>query len=88
MINYRGGEYMHLFIFWVIFIFLVSVAFGLFLILKPNQAIEFQKSFYLKINWRMEPVNMALELRNTRMLGFVLIGVAIIFVAHAFIYIK
>ncbi len=74
---------MSLFIALEIFIFLASIALGLLLILRPAQAIELQKQFYFKINWRMEPVNMALEIRNTRMMGFMMVGVVIVIVVYA-----
>jgi len=67
-------------------IFLASIGLGLFLILRPAQAIELQKRFYFKINWRMEPVNMALEIRNTRMMGFMLMGVVVVFAIGACYY--
>ncbi len=75
---------MSLFITLKIFFFLASLAIGLLLILRPAQAIELQQRFYFKINWRMEPVNMALEIRNTRMMGFMIMGVMTVFVVYAF----
>ena len=42
---------------------------GVFLIFKPSSAISFQKKFYEMINWRIEPISMAKELRNTRIMG-------------------
>ena len=73
---------MNLFIILKIFIFLAGIAVGSLLILKPDQVIEFQRRFYFKINWRMEPVNMALELCNTRMMGFMIIGVVIVCIVY------
>ena len=67
-------------------IFLAIIAFGLVLILRPSQVIEFQKRFYATINWRVEPVNMATEIRNTRMMGFMILGVVIIRIAYAIIH--
>lgn len=67
------------------FIFLANIVLGLFLILRPVQVIELQKRFYLKINWRMEPVNMALEIRNTRIMGFMLMGAVIALGMYVFI---
>ncbi len=69
---------MRLFITLGIFFFLASSAIGLFLILRPAQTIELQKQFYFKINWRMEPINMALEIRNTRIMGFMILGAVIV----------
>lgn len=57
---------------------LISVTFGLLLSLRPGSAIEMQKKFYHRINWNIEPVSMAKEIRNTRIMGFILIATAII----------
>jgi hypothetical protein len=76
---------MNLFVFLTTFIFLASIALGLFLILRPDQVIELQKRFYFKINWRMEPVNMALEIRNTRMMGFMIMGVVIACIVYTIV---
>lgn len=68
---------MSLFTILKIFVFFGGIAVGSLLILRPGQVIEFQRRFYFKINWRMEPVNTALEIRNTRRMGFMIIGVVI-----------
>ncbi|MDD5044505.1 MAG: hypothetical protein PHU91_02020 [Candidatus Omnitrophica bacterium] len=57
---------------------LVSLSFGLFLLLRPLSAIEFQIKFYEKINWRMMPISMPREIRNTRLMGLLLVLVAIL----------
>ena len=57
---------------WLIFLSLLilsSILMGVFLIFKPSSAISFQKKFYEMINWRIEPISMAKELRNTRIMG-------------------
>ncbi|MCM8771052.1 MAG: hypothetical protein NC936_04210 [Candidatus Omnitrophica bacterium] len=64
---------------------LVSAAAGFFLLLKPSLAIEIQRRFYLKINWKMEPVSMAKEIRNTRLMGVFLICIAIFIIIYIFI---
>ena len=53
------------------------LVFGLMVFLKPVQIIEFQKRFYAAINWRMEPISLAQEKRNTRWMGMFLIGVTL-----------
>jgi hypothetical protein len=58
-------------------VFLGSIILGLFLIVRPLHTIELQKQFYLRINWRMEPVNLSLEIRNTRIMGFIVLGAAV-----------
>jgi uncharacterized membrane protein YidH (DUF202 family) len=55
-----------------------SIAIGLFLFLKPSSAIELQKKFYEKINWRIEPVSMPKEIRNTRVMGLFLVLAALL----------
>ncbi len=55
---------------------------GLLLFLRPELAIEIQKRFYAKINWRIEPISMPKEIRNTRIMGAFLIILAIIYSAY------
>lgn len=66
----------------VILIF-ASLIFGLFLLFKPGSAIELQRRFYEKINWRIEPVSMAKEIRNTKIMGWF---VVIFCIAIALVY--
>lgn len=42
---------------------------GSVLFVRPKAAIALQKKFYEKINWRIEPVSMEKEIRNTRLMG-------------------
>ncbi len=45
---------------------------------KPGLAIEIQRRFYERINWRIAPISMAREIRNTRIMGlFVIIITAL-----------
>jgi hypothetical protein len=45
--------------------------------LKPDLAIEMQRKFYATINWRIEPISMQKELRNTKIMGIFLIVFAL-----------
>ncbi|MBL7070566.1 MAG: hypothetical protein ISS26_00125 [Candidatus Omnitrophica bacterium] len=54
-------------------IFAVCLAVGFFLLLRPELVIEMQRRFYALINWRMEPISMEKEIRNTRIMGGALI---------------
>lgn len=47
----------------------LAFANGIVCFCKPSRAIEIQKKFYEKINWRIEPIDMAKELRNTKIMG-------------------
>ena len=49
---------------------------GLFMFMRPEAAIELQRRFYARINWRMEPISMSKELRNTRIMGAILAAVS------------
>lgn len=62
----------------IIIIFSVfGVCIGLTLAFKPEFAIEIQRRFYEKINWRIEPISMPKEIRNTRIMGWFLIIVVV-----------
>jgi len=52
---------------------IVGLSIGSFFIFKPELAIEIQRRFYAKINWRIEPISLKKELRNTRIMGWVVI---------------
>ena len=56
----------------------VSFAIGLFVFFRPAAAIEFQRLFYEKINWRIEPISMAKEIRNTKIMGLFLVIISIV----------
>ncbi len=51
---------------------------GLFLLFKPGYSIELQRRFYEKINWKIEPVSMPKEIRNTRAIGTFLVIIAVV----------
>ncbi|UCC95414.1 MAG: hypothetical protein JSW40_01350 [Candidatus Omnitrophota bacterium] len=55
----------------------VSFAIGMFIFLRPALAIEIQRKFYEKINWKIEPVSMTKEIRNTKIMGLLLVIIAI-----------
>jgi hypothetical protein len=50
-----------------------AMAFGLFLFRRPQQVFAIQKRFYALINWNIEPISLEKEIRNTRVMGVVLI---------------
>jgi hypothetical protein len=57
-----------------VIIILLSFLFGIFVFFKPSLAIELQRRFYERINWKMEPISMPREIRNTKIMGLLLIG--------------
>jgi hypothetical protein len=64
---------------------LASLAIGLFIFLNPAQTIELQRKFYEKINWRIEPISMTKEIRNTKMMGLFLIALAIATIIYCWV---
>lgn len=63
---------MLIFIYFILFC-LIGLLIGIFLMINPVLAIEIQRRFYEQINWRIEPISLEKELRNTRIMGFLLI---------------
>ena len=61
----------------LIFIFAISMLAGLFIFLRPTLTIELQRRFYERINWRIEPISMVKEIRNTRAMGLSLIVITV-----------
>lgn len=50
-----------------------ALGLGIFIGLRPQKIIAIQKKFYSFINWNIEPVSLAKEIRNTRIMGMILI---------------
>jgi len=50
-----------------------GVFIGFFLFLRPASAIRIQKKFYEGINWKIEPISISKELRNTKLMGLFLL---------------
>lgn len=49
---------------------------------NPSQAIKIQQRFYEKINWKIEPINLKKELRNTKIMGMLSLVLAITIVIN------
>jgi hypothetical protein len=56
-----------------LFLALLSFFCGAFCFKYPQRAIAFQQYFYSKINWRIEPISVAKEIKNTRVMGIFLL---------------
>jgi hypothetical protein len=61
----------------LILIALAAVVMGVFLFVKPHATLAIQKRFYEKINWRIEPVSLTREVRNTKIMGLLLLGISL-----------
>jgi len=69
-------------------VILLSMLTGLFVFFNPSRVIEIQKKFYALINWRIEPISMPKEIRNTRIMGAVLVLTAVLAVIYILFKIK
>lgn len=48
---------------------IIGLGIGIFIMINPTLAIEIQRRFYAKINWKIEPISVSKEIRNTRIMG-------------------
>ncbi len=69
----------------LILISVIGIIIGLFIFFKPSLAIEIQKKFYEKINWRIEPISMKKEIRNTKIMGMSVVVVAIATIIYCWV---
>jgi len=69
----------------LIFILIAGTALilGFFIYFRPLKVFEIQKRFYALINWRIEPISLKKEIRNTKLMGLFLI----LFVIATLIYV-
>jgi hypothetical protein len=67
----------------IINILLASIN-GSICFLNPSLAIRLQQKFYAKINWKIEPINLNKELRNTRIMGMTSMIIAIMLLITLF----
>ena len=56
----------------------VSLAMGSFFYLQPQRTIDLQRWFYACINWRIEPISLEKEIRNTKAMGLFLLVVILV----------
>jgi len=52
---------------------IIGLGIGAFMVINPTMSIEIQRRFYCLINWKIEPISLAKEIRNTRAMGWFLI---------------
>ncbi|MFC1646284.1 hypothetical protein ACFL2Y_03795 [Candidatus Omnitrophota bacterium] len=73
---------MALFVSIEILVAILALLNGLICFLNPDLAIKIQKKFYERINWRIEPIDMAKEIRNTRIMGLISLILSITLVIY------
>ena len=51
----------------------IAVVFGALVAWKPKKTIDIQIAIYRPFNWKIEPISMEKEIRNTRIMGLVVL---------------
>ena len=59
-------------------IVVIAITFGSLLAWKPRKVIEIQIALYRPFNWKIEPISMEKEIRNTRIMGTVVLVLGIL----------
>jgi len=60
----------------------LSIIIGLFIFKKPTSAFEIQRKFYALINWRIEPISLQKEIRNTKIMGLSLVVIGLVTIGY------
>lgn len=64
---------------------ILALGFGWYIFRYPMRMLDIQKRFYANLNWRIEPISLEKELRNTRLMGIFLI-VFVVICSVVFVY--
>ncbi|MBU3910957.1 MAG: hypothetical protein KKD90_00040 [Candidatus Omnitrophica bacterium] len=59
-------------------IVVIAIAFGGMVAWKPKKIIDMQIALYRPFNWKIEPISMEKEIRNTRIMGSVVLILGIL----------
>jgi hypothetical protein len=71
-----------LFFFIEIMVSILALINGFICITSPKLAIKIQQDFYARINWRIEPINLDKELKNTRLMGIISLALSLILIIY------
>ena len=55
----------------------LGFALGIFSVIRPNQSIGLYQWIMERFNWKVAPIDLPREVRNTRVLGVALIAVSL-----------
>ncbi|UCD55119.1 MAG: hypothetical protein JSV93_06325 [Candidatus Omnitrophota bacterium] len=64
-------------------VFVIAMVFGTLIMWKPRKVIEIEIAVYRAFNWKIEPISMEKEIRNTRSTG----AIVFIFGIAALLYV-
>jgi len=54
-------------------IMIIAIVFGALVAWKPRKTIDIQIALYRPFNWKIEPISMEKEIRNTRIMGLIVL---------------
>ena len=54
-------------------IVVIVIVFGALIAWKPKKTINIQTALYRPFNWKLEPISMEKEIKNTRIMGLTLL---------------
>jgi hypothetical protein len=56
----------------------IAIVFGALVAWKPKKTIDIQIALYRPFNWKIEPISMEKEIRNTRIMGLAVLILGIL----------
>ena len=59
-------------------IVVIAIVFGVLVAWKPKKTIDIQIAIYRPFNWKIEPISMEKEIRNTRIMGLTVLILGIL----------
>ena len=59
-------------------IVVIAIVFGALVAWKPKKTIDIQIALYRPFNWKLEPISMVKEIRNTRIMGLTVLILGIL----------
>ena len=59
-------------------IVVIAIIFGALVAWKPKKTIDIQIAIYRPFNWKLEPISMEKEIRNTRIMGLTVLILGIL----------
>jgi len=59
-------------------IVVIAIVFGALVVWKPKKTIDIQTALYRPFNWKLEPISMEREIKNTRIMGMTVLILGVI----------
>ena len=64
----------------------IALIVGALIAWKSRKAIDIQIAFYRLINWKLEPISMEKEIRNTRIMGAMILAAGILALIYRYLF--